>query len=135
MEDKQKKPMTKAKAHLFFLFCLIFEQLGNLIISYTKGFAVLWPSLACLLMYFLCFFFFGKSLKVLNLGVAYAIWGGVSIVFMAVISVTVLHLELTRPDIIGITIIVIGVICMDMWGVKEAPAKKEPDEPEENSQT
>lgn len=123
-----RKPITKRRAVIYFIICVIFEQIGNLFLSYTEGFTVLLPSIACMGGYFFCFFFFGKALEVLNLGVSYAVWGGVSVVFVGILTVTLLHGRLTVVDIIGMTIITLGIIGMDLWGVREAP--KESDTPE-----
>ena len=111
--------MTRRQAIFYFILCIFFEQVGNAFLSYTEGYTVLWASLVCLAAYFLTFFFFGKALKVLNLGVAYAVWGGVSVVVVGILTVTLLHGTLTKVDVIGMGIITLGVIGMDLWGIKE----------------
>lgn len=116
--------MSRRRAIIYFIVCVIFEQIGNLFLTYTEGFTILWPSIACLLAYFFTFFFFGKALEVLNLGVSYAVWGGVSVVFVGILTVTLLHGTLTKVDIIGMTVITLGIIGMDLWGVKEAPTEE-----------
>lgn len=121
-EKKQARPMSRKKALIFFVLCVLFEQVGNLFLTYTEGFTVLWASAICLIAYFFTFWFFGRALEVLNLGVSYAIWGGISVVFVGILTVTLLHGTLTRVDIIGIAIITLGIIGMDLWGVREAPA-------------
>lgn len=120
-EKKDRKPMTRKRAIIYFIICVLCEQVGNLFLTYTEGFTVLWASAVCLVAYFFTFFFFGKALKVLNLGVSYAVWGGISVVFVGILTVTLLHGSLTKVDIIGMTVITAGIIGMDLWGVKEAP--------------
>ena len=117
--------MTRKRAIIYFIICVLCEQIGNLFLTYTEGFTVLWASVICLIAYFITFFFFGKALKVLNLGVSYAIWGGISVVFVGILTVTLLHGTLTKVDIIGMAVITLGIIGMDLWGVKEAPEKPE----------
>lgn len=125
-EKKEHRPMTRKRAIIYFIICVLCEQVGNLFLTYTEGFTVLWASAICLVAYFFTFFFFGKALKVLNLGVSYAVWGGISVVFVGILTVTLLHGTLTKVDIIGMAVITLGIIGMDLWGVKEAPEKPEP---------
>ena len=49
------------------------------------------------------------------LGTAYAIWGGLGIVLTAVISVVIFKQSLDLPAILGITLIVIGVVVMNVF--------------------
>jgi len=108
--------MTKKTAYFYFILCIVFEQLGNLVISYTEGFSKLLPSLLCLLFYGICYFFFAKSLKVINLAIGFAVWSGVSIIAVSCISVFMLHSDLNWADFLGMGIIIIGIAGMNLKG-------------------
>lgn len=111
--------MKKTKAKILFLIAVLLELIGNFLISYTEGFTVLLPSVVCFLIYSLSAVFFGFSLKEINLGIAYAVWSGVGIIFLAIVSVAWFHLPLTKADIIGLIMIIIGVVGMDLYGSKD----------------
>ena len=111
--------MKKAKAKLLFLIAVLLELVGNFIISYTGGFTNPVPSVICFLIYSASAVFFGFCLKEINLGIAYAVWSGVGIVFLAIVSVAWFHLSLTGADIIGLIMIIIGVVGMDLYGSKD----------------
>ncbi len=111
--------MKKAKAKIMFLIAVLLELAGNFIISYTEGFTVPGPSVICFLIYSASAVFFGFSLKELNLGIAYAVWSGVGIIFLAIVSVVWFHLPLTPVDIAGLIMITIGVVGMDLFGEKQ----------------
>ena len=113
--------MRKTKAKILFLIAVVLELIGNFIISYTEGFTVLVPSIVCFLIYSASAVFFGFSLKEINLGIAYAVWYGVGIIFLAIVSVAWFHLSLKTADIIGLIMITIGVVGMDLFGAKEDP--------------
>lgn len=113
--------MRKTKAKILFLIAVVLELIGNFIISYTEGFTVLVPSIVCFLIYSASAIFFGFSLKEINLGIAYAVWSGVGIIFLAIVSVAWFHLPLKTADIIGLIMITIGVVGMDLFGAKEDP--------------
>lgn len=109
----------KSKAKILFLIAVLLEMVGNFIISYTEGFTNPGPSVVCFLIYSVSAVFFGFSLKEINLGIAYAVWSGVGIVFLAIVSVAWFHLPLMKADIIGLIMITIGVVGMDLFGAKE----------------
>lgn len=111
--------MKKAKAKLLFLTAVLLELIGNFVISYTEGFTNPVPSVLCFIVYMTSAVFFGFSLKEINLGIAYAVWSGVGIIFLAIVSVFWFKLPLTMPDIAGLIMITIGVIGMDLFGAKE----------------
>ena len=111
--------MKKTTAKILFLLAVLLELIGNFVISYTDGFTDPVPSVICFLIYSFSAFLFGFSLKEINLGIAYAVWSGVGIVFLAIVSVAWFHLPLTRVDIIGLIMIIIGVVGMDLFGAKE----------------
>lgn len=108
--------MTKKQAYFYFVLCIIFEQLGNLTISSSDGFTKLGPSLLCILFYGICYFFFAKSLKVINLAIGFAVWSGVSIIVVACISVFMLHSNPNWADFVGMGIILIGIVGMNVKG-------------------
>ena len=111
--------MKKTKAKILFLIAVLLELIGNFIISYTDGFTNPVPSVICFLIYSASAVFFGFSLKEINLGIAYAVWSGVGIIFLAIVSVAWFHLPLTKADIIGLIMIIIGVVGMDLYGSKD----------------
>ncbi|MBQ9014604.1 MAG: multidrug efflux SMR transporter [Firmicutes bacterium] len=116
---KESKPMTKKTAYFYFVLCIFFEQIGNLFISFTDGFTVLLPSLACLLFYGLCYACFAKSLKVINLAIGFAVWSGVSIIVIACIDMLILHAHLNWADFVGMAIIIVGIVGMNLNGSQE----------------
>ena len=79
--------MKKTKAKILFLLAVLLELIGNFVISYTDGFTDPVPSVICFLIYSFSAFLFGFSLKEINLGIAYAVWSGVGIVFLAIVLI------------------------------------------------
>ena len=92
------------------------EIIATTLLKYSEGFTKLWPTLASMGMYFICYFTFSKALNDLNRGVAYAIWSGVGLVATAVISAMVFSQKLTTAGIVGIVLIVIGCVILNLYG-------------------
>ena len=62
-----------------------------------------------------------RSILTINISIAYVVWSGVGIIFLAIVSVAWFHLPLKTADIIGLIMITIGVVGMDLFGAKEDP--------------
>jgi small multidrug resistance pump len=50
------------------------------------------------------------------LGIAYAIWAGVGVVAVAVISWVVFHESLTWPQVVGMVLVIAGVGLLELTG-------------------
>jgi small multidrug resistance pump len=55
------------------------------------------------------------TLKTIPLGVAYAIWGGIGTVLIALIGFVVYKQALDAAAMIGMTLIIAGVIVMNLF--------------------
>jgi small multidrug resistance pump len=56
------------------------------------------------------------SLKKLDVGITYAIWSGVGIIGAAVGGVIFFNQQLSRMNIVGMVIIIVGVVIMNLGG-------------------
>jgi len=55
------------------------------------------------------------ALRVIPLGITYAIWSGLGIVILAIIGTLFYHETLDIPAIIGMATIIIGVIIINLF--------------------
>lgn len=97
---------------------IAFELIGTTFLKSSMGFTKLWPTVACLGSYFICFYSFSKALVNLNLSVAYATWCAIGIIAATLLSVFIFKEQLTVWGVVGIIIVVIGVVMINVWGVK-----------------
>jgi small multidrug resistance pump len=81
----------------------------------SAGFTQLWPSLLVIAGYSAAFFFLSLTLRTMPVGIAYAIWSGVGIVLITLIAWLVLGQSLDGPAIIGLTLIVAGVVVLNVF--------------------
>jgi small multidrug resistance pump len=102
-------------AYLMLGCAIVFELIGTSFLMKAEQFTKLVPTLAMALFYAISFFFLSQSLKVVPLGVAYAIWGGLGIVVTAIIGVVLFHQTLDAGAIIGISMIVAGVVVFRLF--------------------
>jgi len=101
--------------YLFLALAIISEVIGSSFLNASNQFTKLIPSAITVVAYLLCFYFLSITLKSIPLGTAYAIWGGLGIVLTAIISVVVFKNKLDLPAIIGISLIVAGVVVLNVF--------------------
>ncbi|MGV7106837.1 DMT family transporter [Flavobacterium sp. U410] len=101
--------------YLFLGLAIVLEVIGSSFMKASNGFSKLLPTTISIVAYIACFFFFSQALKSINLGIAYAIWGGLGIVLTAIISMVIFKQSLDVPAIVGIILIVAGVFVMNFF--------------------
>lgn len=102
--------------HYFYLaVAIILEIIGTSSLRASDGFTKVLPSVGTIVAFITCFYFLSLALKVIPIGLAYAVWAGAGIVLTAVVSVVVFKDRLDLPAIIGIIFIVTGVVVMNLF--------------------
>lgn len=91
------------------------EIMATSALKSAAEFTRLWPSLLVVLGYVTAFYFLSLSLRVVSVGIAYAIWSGVGVVAIAVIAWLVHGERLDLPALIGIGLILAGCVVINLW--------------------
>lgn len=94
---------------------ILFEITGTTFLMKSVQFTKLIPTVIMGLCYLCSFFFLAQALKVVPLGIAYAMWGGLGIVLTAIIGVVVFRQSLDLPALAGIGLIVSGVVVLNLF--------------------
>lgn len=92
------------------------EVAGTTAMKYSEGFTRLWPSLGTVVGYLIAFTLLAQTLKTLSVGTAYAIWYGVGTAAVALIGILFLGESSGLVKIAGITLIVAGVVVLNLGG-------------------
>lgn len=100
---------------LLLSLAIVAEVFGTSFLKASDGFTKLWPSVAVILGYVVAFYFLSLSLKVIPVGIAYAIWAGLGVVLIALIGWVVFSQKLDTAAIIGISMILGGVIVLNVF--------------------
>jgi small multidrug resistance pump len=101
--------------HWVYLALAIFaEVIGTSFLKLSDGFTKLAPSLAVVVSYVIAFYLLGLALRVLPVGIAYAIWAGVGIALIALIGWVAFGQTLDLAAVLGISLIVAGVIVITL---------------------
>ena len=102
------------KAHLFLIMAIAGELFATASLKKADGFSELVPSICAVLGYALSAFFLSSALKEIPIGVAYAVWAGLGIVFTAVFGWLVYHQKLDLAGVVGIVLIISGVLVLNL---------------------
>ena len=103
------------KNWLLLAAAIVSEVIATSALKASDGFTQLWPSIVVIAGYGLAFYFLALTLRAIPLGVAYAIWSGVGIVLISAIGWLLFGQKLDAPAIIGITLIVAGVMVLNLF--------------------
>ena len=103
-------------AHYLFLFAAVaFETIGTSALQASQQFTRFWPSILVVLAYGLSFYLLSIPLKVMPVGVVYAIWSGLGIVLIAIIGYLVFGQRLDLPALLGLALIIAGILVIRLF--------------------
>jgi small multidrug resistance pump len=94
---------------------IIAEVIGTTALKASNEFSRLLPSLIVVVGYGTAFYFMSISMRVLPIGIMYAIWSGMGIVLISVLGWLVYRQTLDTPAMIGLVFIIAGVIIINMF--------------------
>jgi len=94
---------------------IIAEVIGTTALKASNEFTRLIPSLIVVVGYGTAFYFMSISMRVLPVGIMYAIWSGMGIVLISVLGWLVFRQTLDTPAIIGLAFIIAGVIIINVF--------------------
>ena len=94
---------------------IVAEVIGTTALKASNEFTRLWPSLIVVAGYGTAFYFMALSMRVLPVGIMYAIWSGMGIVLVSTIGWVVYRQALDMPAIIGMGLIIAGAIVINVF--------------------
>ena len=101
--------------YLYLAIAIIAEVTATSSLKYTEDFTKWLPSLIVILGYGIAFYFLTLSLKVLPIGIAYAIWAGAGIALITLIGWFWFGEKLNLAALIGIGLIITGVVVIQLF--------------------
>lgn len=107
--------MQLPTAYALLALAIISEVTGSTFLVKSDGFSRFIPTCITLVCFAIAFYLLSHVVKVIPLGMTYAIWSGVGIILTALIGVFILKQSLDTPAIIGMAFIVAGVVIMNIF--------------------
>jgi small multidrug resistance pump len=103
------------KYWVFLALAILCEVTGTSALKASDGFSRPWPSAVVIVGYGLSFYFLSIALRVIPVGVAYAIWAGLGIVLLTLVGWLLFRQTLDGPAILGMMLILCGVVVLRVW--------------------
>lgn len=101
--------------HWLYLFLAITaEIIGSSAVKHSDGFTKAGPAAFGLISFGIALYFLALALRVLPLGIAYAIWAGVGIVLITLVGWLFFAERIDLPALVGIALIVTGVCVINL---------------------
>ena len=91
------------------------EVVATASLKSTEGFTRFVPSIVVLIGYCSAFYFLSLTLDTIPIGVAYAVWSGVGVATITVVSYILYGQKIDTTGIIGIGLIIAGVVVLRLF--------------------
>ncbi|MBZ7943307.1 multidrug efflux SMR transporter [Campylobacter sp. RM13744] len=110
----EKRELFKA---WFFLICaIVFEVLGT---SFLKMENIVLGYFFMAVFIGFSYFFLSKAIKKIQVGIAYAVWELLGVIFILLVSFIIFKEILTLTQILGIVCAIAGIILINIGEVRE----------------
>ncbi len=101
--------------YIYLCLAICLEVIGTSAMAASQQFTRLIPVVILVCSYGLSFYFLSLTLKVVPVGIAYAVWSGLGIVLISLIGLVVLGQKLDLPAILGMGLIILGVLVIHLF--------------------
>lgn len=102
-------------AYVYLFIAILTETIGTTALQASQQFTRLVPSLLVVVAYGASFWFMALALKFMPVGLVYALWSGLGIVFIAMIGFVVFQQRLDLPAVLGIGMILAGILVIQLF--------------------
>ena len=94
---------------------IVSEVLATASLKSTEGFTRLVPSIVVLVGYSAALYFLSLTLDTIPIGVAYAVWSGVGVATITLVSFVLYDQKIDLAGLVGIGLIVAGVVVLRLF--------------------
>lgn len=101
--------------YMLLILAVLAETIGTSALQASQSFSRLVPSIVVVVAYAVSFYLLAQVLRSMPVGVAYALWSGLGIVFIAIIGLAVFGQRLDLPAILGIGMILAGIVVIHLF--------------------
>lgn len=91
------------------------EVLATSALKASEEFSRFWPSVIVVVGYGIAFYCLSITLRVIPVGIAYAVWAGLGIVLIALMSWLIYGQKLDLPAVVGMAMIIGGVLVINLF--------------------
>ena len=108
------------KIAIIFFFAVLSEVIATTALKLSEGFTKLTPSIVVVVGYGFSFYLLSLSLKVLPIGVAYALWSGIGIILTVIAGIVLWKESIDWTRALGIALIMAGILIINLFSKSAA---------------
>lgn len=101
--------------YVILAFAVLAETIGTTALQASQQFSKLGPTIVVVVAYGAAFYLLGIALRYFPVGIAYAIWSGMGILFISAIGLVVFGQRLDLPAIFGMALILAGILVIHLF--------------------
>lgn len=101
--------------YVYLTIAIIAEVIATSALKSSEEFTRLVPSVIVVIGYGTAFYFLALVLRTIPVGIAYAIWAGLGITLVAIVSAVLFKQVPDLPAIIGMSLIICGVVIINVF--------------------
>ena len=101
--------------YIYLILAVAAETVGTSALQASQQFTKTVPSILVVVSYAVSFYLLALTLKVMPVGIMYAIWSGLGIVFIAIIGWVIFGQRLDLPAILGMAMILAGILIIHLF--------------------
>jgi small multidrug resistance pump len=103
------------KTALIFFLAVLSEVIATTSLKFSEGFTKFLPSFIVVVGYGLSFYLLSISLKIMPIGIAYALWSGIGIILTVIAGKMIWQEALDWPRLTGIGLILLGILIINLF--------------------
>ncbi|MDL2403890.1 DMT family transporter [Rhizobium mayense] len=107
--------MANASVYAMLLVAIVLEVIGTTALQMSQQFTRLGPSIVLVLCYVAAFYCLSLTLRVIPVGIAYAIWSALGIVLISAVGLVFFRQKLDLAATIGLALIIAGVLVVNLF--------------------
>ena len=109
------------KHWLILLLAIVAETIATSALKASAGFSRLVPSIIVVVGYGVSFYCLSLTLKVIPIGIAYAVWSGVGILLITLVGVVLYRQIPDWPAALGLLLILAGILVINLFSTMPQP--------------
>lgn len=102
-------------AYLYLTIAIIAEVVATTALKASEEFTKLFPSLIVVVGYGIAFYLLTLVLRTIPVGITYAIWSGLGIVLVTLVSMVLYKQIPDIPAVLGMGVIILGVVIINVF--------------------
>jgi len=103
------------KHYVFLVLAILTETVGTTALQASQQFTRLVPSAIVVVGYGLSFYLLALTLRYMPVGIVYAIWSGLGVVFIAAIGWFAFGQKIDQAAALGMALIIAGIVVIHLF--------------------